>query len=91
MQIIASSFAGRPTFVMLQVNVVVSRQGGCLFLFCLYNRNSFLGNILKRLPRGAVSNGPDDELVWTHWYLRSNCHNFKMQAHIFWRLYLMAG
>ena len=66
MQIIASSFAGKPTFVMLQVIVVVSRPVGCLFLFCLYNRNSFFGKILKRLPREAVLNGPDDELMRTH-------------------------
>lgn len=89
MQIIATSFAGRPTFVMLQVSVVVSRQVGCLFLLCLYNKNSFFGKILERLPREAVADGPDDELVRTHWYPISNCYNFEMQTHIFWRFYLM--
>jgi len=46
MQIIGSSFSGRPTFVMLQINVV-SREVGCLFLFCLYNRNSFFRKHFK--------------------------------------------
>jgi hypothetical protein len=63
MQIIASSFAERPTFVMLQVSVVVDGQVGCRFVFCLYARNSFFGSVLKGLLREEVSNEPYDDLL----------------------------